>query len=471
MSDHKSDNIIKEVLSDQKLYALLEHPLFLQTIAHEAKGSFVVEGVRYAYWANNLCPDKHDGKTVFSSEQPGKKVYFDEVHKRFIDEKHDTLLDQDPASYKQIFRHHGHENIREFGDNIPRKYPEIDRTSSDDQTGIMVLNNFETQTGDKKEKKILDLAEIEQDPSLSPQVKELLCASQSFLYAKAGRGNIVTSVQGASPHSFFRTTEIFAIMNNPNITGMQILSENKEEARISPDGIGTRTLSAPVDKKTGYHMLRDEWVESAVAKYDIATKNLLSAQKSEITKFTELFISAREELIKEQEIAKCMSVQTHPFTKKNLYDKNLSPQYDDADKTKESGRIANIQKILDSTPSALMSQIDANASDAKIKGFVDNLLNDKMHDVDKILFTVTQITSQMNTEHAKDQKRIAAAIVHCREYADQSIGDSVNEQQAKQRRGSEGTVLQRALAGAAANSSTAAPVTPQRRHSSTTIGM
>ncbi|MEY3196648.1 MAG: hypothetical protein RLZZ59_14, partial [Pseudomonadota bacterium] len=258
-------------------------------------------------------------------------------------------------------------------------------------------------------------SKIEINPDLSSEEKNLICALQSLLYAKAAQGNVVTSVQGANPDSFFRTTEIYSIMNNPKITAIQIMSEDMVEASKRPDGIGTRTLGPPLDKKIAYHMLRKQWMDSAIEKYEMAQQNLLDASDAQKPLCTSAFTSAYEALRKEQEIAKYMYNEPSPFSKKGFYDKDLAPEYDAEDRKQETERIVKIQKILDKTAPYIMTNLEdeRKVSEDKIQNYVTELNKKEMGDVDKILIVSKTIIESMNKEYAKDLEKIGKAIDSC----------------------------------------------------------
>lgn len=119
---------------------------------------------------------------------------------------------------------------------------------------VYLMENFEG------EDKVLSLNDYEKRQDISLPTISAVCALASASYAKSAKGIILTSVKGANINSFFRTNELPLIMNNPNIT--HIINVSRD------DPIGT-----VCDKKKAYHILRDEWLDSAIQKFKEANIN------------------------------------------------------------------------------------------------------------------------------------------------------------------------------------------------------
>jgi|GEM_PF-6518747 len=398
----QDSDVLSETLKDPKLSLLLNHPISLRILSHYAKGSFDAPDLKYGFWANNLQPAIENNAVVFKDG-------------------------------KQVYRHHGHENLSNLH-NEHKDYQENNIGDKDDNRGSITLYNaFESLTGFKDSKdKIPNLSEVETDPNLSSVEKQFICALQSMVYARSAHDTVITSVQGAGINSFFRTAEIDTIMNNPNITKIQILSENMTEAQKSHNGIGTVTLSSEIDKKKAYHMLRDEWVESAAEKYKQAEQGLIKAyetqnvQESHKIKATAIFLSARENLSNECAIAEQKKEQTHPFSRNGFYNKDTSPQYDNDDKIQETKRITLATSSLKSTPQHILDLIpkeELKNSDSKIQAFKTALSVTTMSDMDKALYTSIHTVSAISDHplyaaHARNPESIGKIITQTLETQD-----------------------------------------------------
>ena len=99
MTQETDQKVVADVLSNPELMEVLQHPWVLQTLAHYAKKTFHSPDTRYGFWANNLRPEIKDKAPVIDND--GKPIY----------------------------RHHGHENLREFDDTSKASGPhgEVDK--------------------------------------------------------------------------------------------------------------------------------------------------------------------------------------------------------------------------------------------------------------------------------------------------------------------------------------------------------
>lgn len=381
MSVEMQNEIIADVFKNKKELLTPEFCRILAQIRQEH--AFAAPGIRYGFWANNLRPELKDNQPVLNEKG------------------------------EQQYRHHGNANLQEFGDpgtgyndHTPEEYK---------YTPIQALRGLEDQIGFRKGQGILSLGDIENRTDLSQEQKQAICALQSFAYAEAAEGPVVTSVQGANPKSFFRTTEIFSIMNNPNITGIQILSEDMD--KVNKNGIGKITLSKVLDKKEGYHTLRDEWVESAIKQYQKIENSLNNSSPEKQHSLKAAMDSAREILAREQALAEHMQNETHPFSKNGFYDKDKAPQYDDNDRARERKRCQNIEAIL-----VGKKDIEKTHTLEQKNAFKRDLDAKKMDSIDKVLYTsLRHVLPNMDPHQAKDPEKIGMCIKSLTTYKPQTV--------------------------------------------------
>ena len=67
------------------------------------------------------------------------------------------------------------------------------------------------QGGEELEKGVLQLMHVEESTTIPEPSKQAIYAMASRGFALSSGDEVRTSVQGAAPHSFFRTTEVYAL--------------------------------------------------------------------------------------------------------------------------------------------------------------------------------------------------------------------------------------------------------------------
>jgi hypothetical protein len=203
---------------------------------------------------------------------------------------------------------------------------------------VVLMENFEGKNG------VEVLNDYEKRPDISPMVCSAVCAAASASYAKSAQSTILTSVKGAAANSFFRTHELPIVMNNPNITHVIIVS------RENPEG-------STYSKKQAYHILRDEWSESAKQKFQEAT---VKFQDKKIHKV--VYQSAVDSLAAEIAI----SVRGLDMSKPSVNIDTEYQHYGTDDIIKELQRVQNYKSLLRDNPGLLQKVKDKLVADDTI---------------------------------------------------------------------------------------------------------
>ena len=140
------------------------------------------------------------------------------------------------------------ENVS-YGKKIASEYR--DRANIAGSASVHLMSNLEDGITVKK----LD------DYSTTHTPKEYfsVSAAASYSYARAASGDVVVSVKGSKPESFFRCIELDVLLNNDKVTNFVIAS------RDNPAGRRYTKIAA-------YHELRDQWLESTREKYMAAKR-------------------------------------------------------------------------------------------------------------------------------------------------------------------------------------------------------
>lgn len=318
----------------------------------------------------------------------------------------------------------------------------------------------------------LNLNEIEGREDISQDLKGALCTVASLIYAMESHETVVTSVQGANPKSFFRTTEIFAIMNNPKVKYIEILTENM--SKVGADGHGPISSSKPLSKNEAYQILRDEWLDSSIKKFEKASKDYkkvsqeyekVSKEQEKLSKEYEEYkqksqdhtpesdkshtealasagqlyesgkkalasarqleelsknalASARQNLVEEHIIAKTMSISTHPFTKDILYPANEDIAYKEEDREREVERMRKIQNIKG-------TGVDFARSSSEGKEGPDKTSKKEEDIISGIIYTVMAMGNTLGTDERRDFPRLTSQFF---DYYKEQQNSKVTEQ-------------------------------------------
>jgi len=202
------------------------------------------------------------------------------------------------ADGKPFIIHHGHRLAKEW-------QAEHINTS-------VVLGNLEGKNGIPK------LNDVEKNPNLSANEKMTLCAGLSKSYAEGASGEVVACVFSAKPTSFFRKAELPILMANQNVSHVTLVSiENPKGTKYS--------------KNEAYEILRDEWLESSIERFNQASsrkKSCLEAYKTETKSLAQEIVIAEQ---RRKELSK-------------------DPQKNKAGIKKEEERISRVVDLYDQYP-------------------------------------------------------------------------------------------------------------------------
>ena len=354
------DKIVAEVLSSKEAMATLVDLDVMKTYQNLARGDLSPDRETiHIFWANN----------------------YDVVNKK----------------------HHGHDNaLKHVSDAAHSGKP------------VLLLEHYEG-------KEVPELMKVEASDVIPQNAKDFMYACSSRNFASEANDEVRTSVQGASPYSFFRTTELYVVMNNPAINTITILTEG-EDGKVT-------TQSMP--KQEAYHALRDEWIDSSIAKHEKAAQEKRNAQK-ELRKVKAKLLSEKDEskrekistrldeaknkldtaekllessekvLATEYAVSRHTLHQEQPFSKGGLYQE--SPKYSEEDKKKETARLWRFNKAASKSPHL------TELFHARYEEYNPN----QMTTSDKAIYTMDKLSEQLSEGEKKDLRSNLNPYLHAK---------------------------------------------------------
>jgi hypothetical protein len=403
------DPIVSEVFNDGKKLSVLESSKVSTTINAVFDESFDAHGKgemqEYVYWANAFLPKMVPKMTPVMIEVDGSRVHEvdDKGNPKYTlarDAKGSTIHTQElDKEGHHVFIHHGNVNARQY---------EWDNTNR-----AVMMSSLEGG-------KIQPLDEVESDPTLTVQQKRSICALSSFAYARNARGTVTTFVQGANSNSFFRTTELVALMNNSNVHSIKIGTEDLSKPIDGDINRGTKQCEE-YSKMEGYHNLREGWVDSAIQRYndckrqydDFNEARKRDANIPENLLYHNNLKSAIEGVASEVGLVQHMinPQNKYPFRKGVHKDNDDSPEYTVNDRKLEQGRLNKLNSILPDLRKDmdLINDVEQKRKSNSVTKSFDQMSDEyknkldksEMNDVEKIVYTAFAIGQAVQQEGMK----------------------------------------------------------------------
>lgn len=254
------------------------------------------------------------------------------------------------------------------------------------------------------------------------KVLDAVCALQSLLFASSAQDAIAVSVNGAGYRSYFRAVELNAIMNNENIKSVSIISEDSKS--INEDGFGALKIDNLIDKKTAFHKLRDEWLDSTILKHQKAVNDLgANTDDAKTPQLQEVLRSVSKALAEEQGLAEYMSKTPYPFTQNGLYAEKV--KYDAQDQAKENERISKIKAHFSNLTRNSVINIDdiRQVNEHSVQATKDALSKHEMSNRDSVVWLGHKLVSALHneTKHMSDPKLQSLKVRDFIDYLKKSI--------------------------------------------------